>query len=149
MSDLEGAAAAGAPASEATAPLVNTSFDRDTLGTLRHRVAACAARAGLLARSLHSFVLVVNELTTNAVLHGGGRGRLRLWHTGSALICEISDQGPGLSPERLAGHWLPPHSAASGRGLWLAHRLFPALSVSSGPSGTTVRLTAGLPSAGG
>ncbi|MDF2712442.1 MAG: ATP-binding protein, partial [Nonomuraea muscovyensis] len=54
-------------------------FARGRITVLRRAVTTYAAGMGLTGRRLEDFVLAVNEITTNAVLHGGGRGRLRLW----------------------------------------------------------------------
>src|SRR5829696_9268180 len=103
--------------------LVALEFRRSDLGPVRRLVAASAAKAGLLGNRLQGFVLAVNEIATNAVLHGGGRGRLRMWRTGPQLICEISDTGPGLPGGRLPPDGPPAPDATSGRGLWLTRSL--------------------------
>ncbi len=144
MSDLSGTEP-DPPTTGYVTPLISGDFDDRGLTAMRHRVANCAEAAGLMARSLQNFVLAVNELTTNAVLHGGGRGWLRMWRAGGTLVCEVSDQGPGLPPERMRAATLPPAGSPNGRGLWLARRLFPTVSVATGLGGTTVRLTAPLP----
>jgi signal transduction histidine kinase len=46
---------------------------------------------------LDVFVLAVHEVTGNAVQHGGGRGRARLWYADGALRCRVTDDGPGLT----------------------------------------------------
>ena len=38
-----------------------------------------------------------SELATNAVRHGGGSGRLRLWTDDQVLVCEVSDTGAGIT----------------------------------------------------
>jgi anti-sigma regulatory factor (Ser/Thr protein kinase) len=124
-------------------PLIALEFRRPDLGRLRRRVAACAAEAGLRGMRLQSFVMAVNEIVTNAVVHGGGLGRLRLWHAGRQLVCEISDAGPGIPAERMpTGR--PPVEATSGRGLWLTRTLCHMVSLETGRHGTTVRLAADL-----
>ena len=129
--------------------LLNRHFDRDAVTGTRHGVAACAAGAGLTGPRLEAFVLAVNEIMTNAVRHGGGSGRIRLWRTVAGLACEISDPGPAATadrnpldwPARNNGHRLPPTTATGGRGLWLARHLCDTMGVESGRGGTTVRLT--------
>jgi anti-sigma regulatory factor (Ser/Thr protein kinase) len=128
-----------------TEPLITQEFGRRDLGSLRHRVAACAAEAGLVGVRLQGFVLAVNEITTNAVIHGGGLGRLRLWLSARQLVCEITDTGPGMPGGRLPPHRQPPPEAQGGRGLWLTRTLCDAFSVRTGGFGTTVRLATGLP----
>jgi anti-sigma regulatory factor (Ser/Thr protein kinase) len=129
----------------ASQPTLGRAFGASELRTLREDVAALAAGAGLHEPRLADFVLAVNEVMTNVVRHGGGRGRLRLWLAEGRLRCEIADHGPGIPPSRLANDELPPGSATGGRGLWLARRLCDAMTVDTGPDGTTIRLFAGAP----
>ncbi len=120
--------------------LLNQPFDRGQLAAVRHRVKRCAASAGLAGAALHDFVLAVNEIMTNAVLHGGGHGLLRVWRAGGRLHCEVSDRGPGGRPERFTGH-RPPSSAFGGRGMYLVRQLCETVTVQTGPGGTTVAIT--------
>lgn len=126
------------------APLVAVEFRRSDLGPVRRLVAVAAAQAGLFGTRLQSFVLAVNEITTNAVLHGGGLGRLRLWRAGQTLVCEISDAGPGLPDGQIAPDIPPPPEATNGRGLWLTRVLCDRFSLSSNRYGTTVRVATSL-----
>ncbi|OLE22397.1 MAG: hypothetical protein AUG44_24915 [Actinobacteria bacterium 13_1_20CM_3_71_11] len=124
-------------------PLIALEFRRPDLGRLRRRVTSCAVEAGLRGMRLQAFVMAVNEIVTNAVVHGGGLGRLRLWHAGRQLVCEISDTGPGIPAERMpTGR--PPVEATSGRGLWLSRTLCDMVSLETGRQGTTIRLAADL-----
>ena len=86
-------------------------------------------------------VLVVYELATNAVRHGGGHGRLNLWRENNQFVFRVSDDGPGLADPR-AGMEPPAPNMSGGRGLWIARRLS-ALNIDTGPRGTTV--TAAMP----
>jgi anti-sigma regulatory factor (Ser/Thr protein kinase) len=138
---------AGATAAPDSAPLITAGFDRSQITAVRRAVGRCAAAHGLTGQRLDGFVLAVNEIVTNAVAHGGGRGRLRLWRAGGALTCEVADRGPGL-PDESAGSTRPPPTALHGRGLWLARQLCDLVSVAAGPQGTTVRLVTALPTAG-
>lgn len=124
--------------------LVQASFDHSQVSKLRRTVTDAASRVGLSGRRLQEFVLAVNEIVTNAVRHGGGRGRLLLWRRAGTLVCEVSDEGTGMpgrptEPDRLP----PPVTGAGGRGLFLAGR-FAELEVQSGPRGTTVVLSVPL-----
>jgi anti-sigma regulatory factor (Ser/Thr protein kinase) len=123
--------------------LIALEFRRRDLGRLRRRVFSCAAEAGLRGLRLQGFVMAVNEIVTNAVVHGGGLGRLRLWYAGRQLVCEVSDAGPGIPDGRLPPD-RPPIEATSGRGLWLTRTLCDAVSLETGRHGTTVRLAAAV-----
>jgi len=125
----------GSPAS------LTETFHRGQVTDLRHRVAQSAESFGLTDQRLDDFVLAVNELITNAVRHGGGRGWLRLWPAGQAVICEVSDSGAGIRPDRLAQRDRPTPNTAGGWGLWLTEQLSDTMTVATGPAGTTVRIT--------
>lgn len=122
--------------------LLDQAFDGGNLPTLRKAVTALAEQVAD-AGTAESVVLVVHELSSNSVRHGGGSGRLRMWVIGRALHCEVSDQGPGLSDPGAAGRDLPPHGAPGGRGLWLARRMS-ALEIATGACGTTVTAVVAL-----
>jgi anti-sigma regulatory factor (Ser/Thr protein kinase) len=124
-------------------PLISLEFRRPDLARLRRRVAACAADAGLTGIRLQAFVMAVNEIITNAVIHGGGLGRIRLWLAGRELVCEVSDAGPGIPGGRIPAD-RPPAEATGGRGLWLTRSLCDAFSLDTGRDGTTIRVASGL-----
>src|SRR2546430_17070950 len=78
-------------------------FDRDSLYALRAAVAAHAAHMGAPPDRVSHLVIVASELASNAVRHGGGKGRLRLW------------RGPGAGRRRGgAGGAGPAGPAAAG-----------------------------------
>ena len=116
-------------------------FDRSSITALRHAVASCAARAGLGAARLEDFVVAVNELLTNAVRHGGGAGRLTLRHTDGRVVCEVSDDGPGLSRPYVVASVRPSADEPGGWGLWLAEELTDDFELTTGTRGTTVRVS--------
>lgn len=122
------------------APLLAQTFDRGQVTDLRHAVASCAETAGLSGQRLDDFVLVVNELITNAVRHGGGTGVLRLWQAHRDIICEVSDGGSGIVDSGLVGQDRPVPGTTGGWGLWLARQLSDELLVRTGSAGTTVRV---------
>jgi serine/threonine-protein kinase RsbW len=101
-------------------------------------------KAGLVGQRLDDFVLAVNELLTNAVRHGGGKGRLRLWRRGDVVVCEVSDHGGGFDETRLSTAARPVADTPGGWGLWLAGKLSDRMEVQTGPAGTTVRISAAL-----
>jgi anti-sigma regulatory factor (Ser/Thr protein kinase) len=89
-------------------------------------------------------VLVAHELSTNAVRHGGGAGRLRLWRDDFRLLCRVSDSGPGLADAATAGVEPPSARVPGGRGLWIARRLA-AVRIDTGPTGTVITAAIPLP----
>lgn len=111
-------------------------FDADALFSLRSAVAAHASDLGA-GRAVNDAVLVAHELSSNAVRHGGGAGRLRLWRAGARLYCEISDAGQGMNDPSHAGTSRPLPSVPGGRGLWIARQLA-EISIDTGPDGTTI-----------
>lgn len=119
---------------------VRLQVDLAHIAAVRHAVADFVAWQGLGERQQADFVLAVNELLTNAVQHGGGTGEVRLDRTGDAVWCEVSDRGPGIPHERGDGRHRPPVHASDGRGLWMVRQLCDEVEISTGRSGTTVRL---------
>ncbi|MFI7070369.1 ATP-binding protein [Micromonospora sediminicola] len=124
--------------------LIAEAFDQTQVTELRHSVTSCAHATGLAGQRLDDFVLAVNELITNAVRHGGGQGRLRLWRRGGDLVCEVADHGQGISERRLRDRDRPAPDTAGGWGLWLARELSDSMEVETGDAGTVVRITAAL-----
>jgi anti-sigma regulatory factor (Ser/Thr protein kinase) len=125
------------PATGSEAVAVDQPFDADGLYALRAAVAAHASRLGAVPPVLERLLIVAGELASNAVRHGGGSGRLRLWRTGTELRCQVSDQGPGMA-DRTVGSQPPGPIATSGRGMWICGRLCDDLIIESGGRGTTV-----------
>ena len=89
------------------------AFDLDSLAELRDFVAAHGGDP--------DFVLAVDELATNSIRHGGGRGIVRLWSDDGALVCEVRDQGQIADP--LAGRRRPAADVFGGRGLWITNQV--------------------------
>lgn len=119
-------------------------FTMGDLARLRHQVTRRAEDAGLCDPRLSDFVLAVHEVASNAVVHGGGKGRIHLTQTAEGLRCVIGDSGQGLSRARpCASATLPDgDEAESGRGLWLAQTLTDHFDIAVCPAGTTVTLVA-------
>ena len=80
----------------------------------------------------------MNEIVTNSVRHGGGRGVVRMWSEPDRLVCEIRDGG--VIDDALADRQLPTAGRDGGRGLWIANHVCDLVQVRSGPAGTVVRL---------
>ncbi len=136
--------AAPAHSDPARSTLLDRSFGRDEITEVRHEVTA-RLDAVQLGDRLPGFVLAVNEVITNAVLHAGGQGHIVLWTTAAAVCCTVTDSGPGI-PERFRrAPALPEAFEVGGRGLWLAHRLCDEVTMATGPIGTTIGLYLSLP----
>jgi anti-sigma regulatory factor (Ser/Thr protein kinase) len=140
MPDPDGGDPTGRPAQPGD-HLLARDFDHETLVAVRHQVQRCAEQNGLSGLELYRFVVAVNEITTNAVRHGGGTGRLELWRSDNRLYCQVTDRGPGLPAGHPKGEHRPPLDAISGRGLWLARQSAETLTMHSGTNGTSVTVT--------
>jgi len=123
---------------DAESPALDQAFDGDSLYALRAAVAAHGSQAGLSEGRTRDLVLAVHELAANAVRHGAGQGRLRLWTAQDAVRCEVTDEGaPGEPDAADAERW----RAEPGHGLWLVRRIADSASVQSGASGTVAAVT--------
>jgi anti-sigma regulatory factor (Ser/Thr protein kinase) len=121
-------------------PVLRTMFDASGVGAVRRSVGSVLHEQGLDGQRADDFLIAVNEVMTNAVRHGGGTGELRLW-SDDILVCEVRDEGGGFDAEAYTSRTeRPPASATGGLGLWVASRMADAMSVTSGPAGTTVRI---------
>lgn len=118
-------------------------FDSDGLYAVRSSVAAHAGHLGASTQVVQRALIVASELATNAVRHGGGRGRLRLWVAGGRLHGEVSDSGRGLA-DTAAGTERPPPTAPGGRGLWISRQLADEFAIESSPNGTTAQFAISL-----
>jgi anti-sigma regulatory factor (Ser/Thr protein kinase) len=128
---------AGAPAL-----VLDQEFDSGNLYALRAAVQAHAGQAGLSEDRASEMVLAVHELAANAIAHGAGHGRLRMWDLAGALSCEIADGGtPGTTG---SSETADPWPSADGHGLWLVRQVADHLDLRSGPRGTRAVVTFAL-----
>jgi two-component sensor histidine kinase len=152
----------GHPAGEPGVPVLDLAFDSGTLGTLRARVKVHGCAAGLPAARAEDVVLAVHELAANAVSHGAGAGRLRMWKLAGSLRCEVEDGEPlacghlGGAPEQAgseaadtadasgptSGRQLP---SRPGHGLWLVRQVADRMRILSGARGTRATVAFDLP----
>jgi anti-sigma regulatory factor (Ser/Thr protein kinase) len=128
------------PLPEPDAPPEEMRFGWGQLEAVRAFVLRRATAHGLERERAHDLVLAVNEVATNSLRHGGGRGVLRMWPERASLVAEVRDGGSIRDP--LAGRIRPGPDQSSGFGLWLANQLCDLVQVRSLPSGTVVRLHA-------
>lgn len=124
---------------------VHSAFDVDSLRAVRALLVAHAVAAGLSEERTGDLLLAVNEVATNSLVHGGGRGGVRIWRDHDALVCEVRDGGRIEDP--LAGRRRPPSDSRGGRGLWLANQLCELVQVRVFATGGVVRLHMRLPAA--
>jgi anti-sigma regulatory factor (Ser/Thr protein kinase) len=137
----EGERQQGKPGGTAPARLksLDLAFDVGSLYALRAAVAAHAAAAGLGRHQVYDVTAVAHELAANAVVHGPGHGRLRLWTDAGFLYCQVSDDGRAGPADKAgeaavgAASW----PAEYGHGLWMASQVADHVGIGHGPDGTT------------
>lgn len=141
MTDLDRMSRSRGPLDGPLAPppddLVEFKFDPERLRSLRKLALWEATRAGV-GHKTQDFIFAVNEVATNSLAHGGGRGEVRLWQTERGVVCEVVDRGHIRDP--LVGRKRPPLPRVGGHGLWMANQLCDLVQVRSHPAGTVVRL---------
>jgi anti-sigma regulatory factor (Ser/Thr protein kinase) len=128
----------GGGASPAGFTPLDQAFDAGSLYALRAAVGAHAA-AALGRHQVYDVTAVAHELAANAVVHGAGHGRLRLWAAGRFLYCQVSDDGRAGSADAAgqAADGAAPWPAEHGHGLWMAGQVADDLGIVHGPDGTT------------
>jgi anti-sigma regulatory factor (Ser/Thr protein kinase) len=122
--------------------LLEEEFGARSLDGLRQAVREQAASAGMSEERVGDVMIAVHELASNAVRHGAGRGRLRMWSQDGALSCQVQDggrgprggQADGPDGADVAAGWPYAHD----HGLWLVRLLADQMSVVSSPGGTCV-----------
>jgi anti-sigma regulatory factor (Ser/Thr protein kinase) len=135
--DASGAAFATALPEPATG-VRKVAFDADSLLKQRAAVAKFATSAGCSASRATELVTAINEVATNCVIHGGGRGVLRMWREKDTLIADVRDQGVYNLP--LGDRVRPSDKPGDARGLWLANQLCDLVQIRTLAEGTAVRL---------
>lgn len=126
--------------------MLDRSFGRDDISVIRHEVQKRLLVSGFSGDRLHGFVLAVNEVITNVVLHAGGRGRVELKIDDGSVWCTVTDSGPGIPKHYLSPPNVPEAFEVGGRGIWLAYALCDEVTMATGPIGTTLGLRMALPS---
>lgn len=124
---------------------LDQTFDLDSLYALRETLAAHASRLGATDDQIDALLIVAGELATNAIRHGGGIGRLRLWHYGAVLYCQVSDHGLGINDPSVGMSQPNPTGGNGGRGLWICRNLTTDLTIDRGPDGRGAIVTAAIP----
>ena len=132
-----------APLPEPRSKPVSMELGVDTLERLRRLVWLQGSTAGLDAAKVEDLVLAVNEIATNTIRHGGGRGVFRMWQEDGHIICEVSDRG--RIDEPMVGRVRPRNDHEGGFGLWLVNQLCELVQVRSSPTGSMVRIHMAIP----
>ena len=114
------------------------TFNVRNLDEVRTRVSKHASADGLDRTRTEDLVLSVNELATNSLRYGGGRGLLRIWRENSTMLCEVRDAG--LIDIPLVGRRRPNPGQEGGFGMWLVHQLCDLVQLRSFAEGSVVRL---------
>lgn len=127
------------PPNDSAGPMNEMKFTAEHLPGVRRFAEEHARRYKVDDGLIGDLVIAVNEIATNAVRHGSDHAELRMWTEDGRVIAEIHDSGtwylsaaPGATP--------PPPEAEGGMGIWVARQICSAVSISTGDSGTVVRL---------
>ena len=131
------------PLPEPSVPFQQIEFEAGQLGELRRFVARHAIAAGFREGAVIDLRMAVNELATNSIRHGGGRGSLRTWCDGGNLIFEVRDSGQ--ISHALVGRRRPALDQEGGWGVWLANQVCDLVQIHSSPHGTAIRVHVALP----
>jgi anti-sigma regulatory factor (Ser/Thr protein kinase) len=134
----QAAAPFDAPLPDPPGEPLELAFGAGPLAALRDLVSRHAAAAGLDQARTADLVLAVDEVVTNSLRHGGGRGTLRIWQDADALVCEVRDAGRIADP--MAGRQRPAPDREGGRGPWLVNQLCDLVQLRSSAAGGVVRL---------
>jgi anti-sigma regulatory factor (Ser/Thr protein kinase) len=113
-------------------------YDAATMNVVRNVIVQRASAANLDEARTSDLVLAVNEIATNSIRHGGGRGTLFIWEEDDRLLCEVRDAGYIREP--LVGRIRPAVEQIGGYGVWLANQTCDLVQIRSSPVGSTVRL---------
>lgn len=127
-------------------PDVRRRFGVWTLSEVRALVERELLDAGFGRDRAEDVVLAVNEIATNAVVHGTRVAEIAMWTTGQrvgaggGVVVEVEDGGTLGDP--LPGLVAPYPADPRGRGVWIARQLCDSLHVWRGSAGTHVRIRA-------
>src|SRR5207237_3670865 len=83
-------------------PLAARATDPNDLAAARYFVGEQALGAGVGPIQTGELGTAVNEILTNALVHGGGPAALRTWADGDWFVCQVEDEGQGVA-DPLAG----------------------------------------------
>jgi anti-sigma regulatory factor (Ser/Thr protein kinase) len=107
------------------------------IAEVRRLTRAYVTDTGLAADRGTDVELVVTELLTNSIEHGGGSAVMRLWTANGHVVCEVVDGGMLTDP--LAGRRPARPDDPRGRGLLLVNQLADLVRVHTGSGSTAIR----------
>lgn len=131
-----------APLPQPDSTIRSIEFDASMVREIRELVTKDARSMGLSDARAAELALAVNELATNSIRHGGGRGEVCWWQQDDWMVCDVKDSG--RIDDIWAGRVAPPLDASGGRGLWLVNQLCDLMQIRSDDSGGTVRVSMSL-----
>ncbi|WP_233225999.1 sensor histidine kinase [Amycolatopsis sp. CA-126428] len=114
------------------------TVDTTNLAQARSFARTHARHAGLSPDRAADVELVVTELVTNSIDHGGGSGTLRIWTVDGHFVCQVHDHGTLTDP--LAGRHPVTPDAHRNRGLLLVNHLADLVRLHTSPGDTTIRV---------
>lgn len=123
-----------------TAPSAEPIELTPDLDAFRRVVAAQAREANVPLDRIAELLMAVDQVAENALKHGQGGVLARLWADERRFVCDIDNEGDGLS-ETTAGYIPPAAEDEPGRGLWLARQVCDLVEVLSRDGATRVRLS--------
>ncbi|MCV7064165.1 ATP-binding protein, partial [Mycolicibacterium vaccae] len=119
------------------APLTYTVSKAEDLAGARRHGGRYGRLLGLSADRIADLKLVITELATNSLQHGGGRSRLAFWEHSGHLVCEVRDLG---FRDRSAGRGAarPMTGGPGAVGLFVVNALADLVRTHTSPGGTTI-----------
>ncbi|WP_433040947.1 ATP-binding protein [Dactylosporangium sp. CS-033363] len=117
-----------------------------TIADLRGlRELATAHLAGVPTLVRTDFVAALNEILTNAYLHGAPTVELTMWVGAETVEARVTDHGRGR-PDAAAGYRARPGAGRAGAGLWLARQACDDIDMWREDGTFTVRAATGIAS---
>jgi anti-sigma regulatory factor (Ser/Thr protein kinase) len=144
LRELATATPVPAPASRPALHLAESTSIQD-IGRVRKQVDALLTDVPTLIRT--DFVAAVNEVLTNAYVHGEPPLELAMWVEPGHLECRVTDHGPGR-PDPVAGYEPTHPRDRAGAGLWLARQACDDIDMWRDGGTFTVRVATAVTGAG-
>jgi anti-sigma regulatory factor (Ser/Thr protein kinase) len=114
-----------------------------SLSALREAVAPVSTLSGLPERDVTDFLYALNELATNALIHGGRPVRARVWVRPATLLATVLDAGEGFTSSLAAYPDTAGEPLRPGSGLQVVRRLCDQFDTYVTDEGFTARIRTG------